>query len=163
MPQIQNANKRRDAPGAVTSHRNLRSVPGGQPRHFNRPASGHPKIFKIQAPNGPFSNPTRPAVDGSDRTALSGRGAALEGTRLGRPIRRPSPRAHYKTAPFLGHKPISFPTPLAPPLSLPHPGRPPRFRVVNAAKSLPIFRSERRISVRYRVVVSVPEGFSGWW
>lgn len=56
------SNERRDAPGAVTSNRNSRSVPRGQPRHFGRRASGHSKIFKIQAPNGPFSNPTRPPV-----------------------------------------------------------------------------------------------------
>ena len=111
--------------------------PRGQPRHFHRPASGHSKNFKIQAPNGPFSNPTRPAVDGSDRADPRARGAALEGTRLGRPIRRPSPRAHYKTSPFLGHQPIHFIYHTSSPLSLI--GTAPRFCEVNAGKSLSHF------------------------
>jgi hypothetical protein len=84
---------------------------GGQYRHFRWPGSGHPKNFKIEAPNGPFSNPTPPAVrwersDGPRRPT-----AALEGTRLGRLIRCPSPRAHYKIRPLSGHSLISSTTP----------------------------------------------------
>jgi hypothetical protein len=53
----------------------------GQPRHFARPATPR-EDFKIQAPNGLFSNLTRPAPsDAVDPTATTRRCAAFGGER----------------------------------------------------------------------------------
>jgi hypothetical protein len=99
----------------------------GSPVISSCPQPDTPKKFKIQAPNGPFRTRRGRPSDAVHPTAKGRRCAALEGTRLGRPIGYSSTRAHYKNRSLSGALYRSIPPPL--PLShlLHSPGRPAPF------------------------------------